>query len=227
MRYTTVLIDLDHCLLDSDASEDEALRNTFQIAGVAHRENHSEIYRRINDGLWNAVERGEMSPNDVRYARFRHFVDETGVDADPVEMADLFVEGLGRFGRLYPGAEVMLEMLSRQATLGLVTNGIGEVQRRRISRLGLDRYFSAYVISGEAGVAKPDPRIFETISDMLGNPAGSTMLMVGDSLTSDMAGGANFGIDTCWYNPHGRIADGTKPTHEIRDLRQLLEVAGA
>ena len=106
-----------------------------------------------------------------------------------------------------------------------MTNGLGDVQRARIERLGLERYFDAIVISGEVGVSKPDPAIFELAFADLGFPPLDTVVMVGDSLSSDMRGAANAGIAGCWYNPQRRSADPTVSlTHEIATLGDLAAI---
>jgi 2-haloacid dehalogenase len=221
MRYPVVLLDLDHCLLDSHASEQQAYDEALRSVGVADPAALFPTYERINGALWMAVERGEVSPNDVRFLRFEQFVAETGINADSVAMADAFIEGLGAKGELYPGIETVLAELATATTLGLVTNGIGQVQRTRIARLGFDRFFSAYIISGEAGVAKPNPEIFDRILSELGNPDRADVLMVGDSLTSDIAGGRNARIHTCWYNPNGVDPGAQTPDHIVSTLDEL------
>ncbi len=205
--YSTVLLDLDHTLLDSDASESAAFEHTMRFAGVADPAELFDTYRRINLAMWAQVEAGAMSADDVRVLRFEEFNRVSRIDVDPHAMAEVFVAALGANGDLYPGAREMLEEIRVVATLGLVTNGISEVQRARVARLGLDRYFHAIVVSSEEATAKPGSAIFDIAFDRLGSPDRSSAVMVGDSLSSDMAGGYGYGIATCWYNPSGRVAD--------------------
>jgi len=105
-----------------------------------------------------------------------------------------------------------------------VSNGLGEVQRSRIERLGIAHYFDAIVISGEVGTAKPGSAIFDIAFELLGRPDPSGAVMIGDSLESDMAGAANYGIDSCWYNPNGAPApEGiTRQVVQLGDLRHLV-----
>ena len=221
MTYTTLLFDLDHTLLDSDESEALAYAATMRRAGVANPEQHFDRYRQINRALWAEVERGEIGPNQVRSTRFDQFGDEIGVDFGP-DAADWYVQELGANGDLYPGARQILDDVSRRAKIALVTNGIGEVQRARVERLALARYFDAIVISGEVGTAKPGTEIFDIAFDQLGNPDKATSVMIGDSLSSDIRGGSNYEIDTCWYNPHGATAGrDDQITHEIADLSEV------
>jgi YjjG family noncanonical pyrimidine nucleotidase len=226
MRYTTLLFDLDFTLFDSDVSEDRAFRHALDAVGVDWSEKILATYNEINGALWKAVERGELTPLDVRTRRFEELFDALGLTVDAEKAADAFVDGMGSFGSLYPGAREVLEELSPSGTTALVTNGLGEVQRARIERLGLEPYFDVIVISGEEGVAKPGTAIFDLAFDRMGEPERESSLMIGDSLSSDMAGGVAYGIDTCWFNRDGRSAapDELPITHTITDLHQLLEV---
>jgi 2-haloacid dehalogenase len=220
-RYPTVLLDLDHTLFDSDESERQAFHRALAAQGVADPERHLETYVRINTALWAAVERGVRSAIEVRLCRFAELVEVCALDADPHRLADAFVLGLGACGELYPGAVDALDELAGTATLALVTNGLGEVQRARLERLGLADRFAAVVISGEVGVAKPAGAFFDLAFAQLGDPDRTGTLMVGDSLSADIAGGAACGTSTCWYNPHGRDAGVHLVDHVIARLDEL------
>ena len=142
-------------------------------------------------------------------------------------MAGDFVAGLGANGELYDGAREVLERLSASASLAMVTNGLSEVQRARIDRLAIAEYFDAIIISAEVDTAKPGTEIFELTFAALKSPSKDTTVMVGDSLTSDICGGTNYGVATCWYNPHGHSRqESDQVSHEIGDLRELLRFIG-
>lgn len=226
MPYETILFDLDHTLYDSHESERQAYAHATSLAGLADADTHFERYFTINREMWAAVERGDILPTEVRVRRFDRFAAEVGLDADTQRMADDFVWGLGAYGELYDDAQQLLARLAGQASLALVTNGLSEVQRSRLSRLGIADYFDAIVISSEVGVTKPRPDIFEIAFEQLGNPPKASAVMIGDSLTSDIAGGRNFGIDTCWYNPEGIIASvNDLPTYQVETLTEIDKVA--
>ncbi len=221
MRYTTVLFDLDHTLLDSDTAERIALNETLSAFGVDAPEQHLETYRTINSALWKRVEAGELSPNEVKFVRFERFADVIGLDAAPDALAKRFVAELPEHGDLFPGVPELLSALHGATTLGMVTNGIGTIQRRRIDRLGLHAQLPHVAISGEVGVAKPDPAIFEHLALPRWEPERT--VMIGDSLTSDIAAGAAAGIDTIWLNAHERPMTGpATPTVEVRSIGEIL-----
>ena len=224
MRYTTLLFDLDHTLIDGHASEAAAFDYTLRRAGSEVPSYYLAPYTVINAALWAAVERGEITPNDVRSERFAQLIAATDLQADPQAMGDDFVHGMGANGDLYPGTRETLDSLAQAATVALVTNGIGEVQRARIARLDLDRFFDAIVISGEVGVAKPGSEIFDLTFEKLGDPDKAKTLMVGDSLSSDMAGGIAYGIGTCWYAAHATGSTDMPLDHTIITLDELLPI---
>ena len=225
MPYSTLLFDLDHTLFDSDASEFAAFDTTMRAAGFDTPFDHFATYQRINLDLWAGVERGEVQPIDVRRVRFERLFSEVDVDANVEEMATLFVTSLGENGDLYPGVIELLDRLEPHARLGLVTNGLSDVQRARLERVGIADCFEAVVISSEVGVTKPGREIFDIAFARLGAPPVGTALMIGDSLTSDIAGGANYGMATCWYNPQGRMRGPADiVTHEIADLTDLIPI---
>ena len=135
-------------------------------------------------------------------------------------MATRYATELGDQGDLYPGVLMVLDQLAERAKLALVTNGLGSVQRARLSRLGISDRFAAIVISGEVGVSKPHPQIFDIAFQRLGHPDRTRALMIGDSLSSDMAGASRYGIATCWYNRDGAPRPDSV-AHEIRSLAEL------
>ncbi len=227
MAYSTVLLDLDHTLLDSDASEALAFDATLRAAGAEDPSIFFDTYVSINTALWEAVERGEISPNQVKTDRFSKLVAETELDADPAIMASNYIVGLAEHGELYPNALNVLDTLAASSRLALVTNGLGEVQRRRVERLGISSHFETLVISGEAGVSKPAPEIFDLAFAALGNPDRAATIMVGDSLSSDIRGGSDYGLATCWYNAKAKPRSGDSViTHEISSLQELPGLIG-
>lgn len=226
MPYSTLLFDLDNTLFDAASCEPAAFDYALAAGDVADPGRYWEAFSEINNALWDAVVRQELTANEVQARRFSDLVVAAGLDADPVVLADEYLVGMGAHGELYPGAREVLERLRQRAALALVTNGLGEVVRARIDRLELEPLFDAILISGEVDTAKPGPEIFELTFEALGRPAKETALMIGDSLSSDIAGAYNYGIAACWYNPAGKPRpDGLHIDHEIASLQELSQLA--
>jgi 2-haloacid dehalogenase len=223
-KYTTVLFDLDHTLLDSHASEQAAFAHTMRSVDVEPSPEVFTIYDRVNQALWRQVESGDLSPNDVKVQRFEQLLRELSADGDAAAMGAIFVQGLADHGELYAGVRELLDALHGRLRMGLVTNGIGPTQRGRIDRLELGRYFDAVSISGELGVSKPDPQIFDHTLATMQIEDRDDVVMVGDSLPSDIAGATNAGIDSIWFNPNGVTGETAAPTHTVASIDELVDL---
>ena len=223
-KYTTLLFDADGTLFDYDRAEREALLNTFKHFSVPHDEDEIVTgYRLINNELWRQFESGMISLPELRAERFARLFKSLGLDLDPHKFGEIYILKLGECSVLLPTAIELLEELKGKYRMALVTNGIAVVQRRRIKKAGLDRYFRLIVISEEIGYPKPDPLFFDITLKKLDNPDKDEVLIIGDSLTSDIAGGNLSGIDTCWFNPESKDNEGEfQSTYSIKKLLDLL-----
>lgn len=229
MSFGTILFDLDHTLLDSDTSLDQAYLAAASAASIDDPTEHRAAFERINDQLWRAVERAEISPNDVRLRRFETLLDHLGRADEAPRLAELmaeaFVAGLVEHGELYPGVlDLLGELSDRQ--LALVTNGIGAVQRGRLDRLGLADRFDVVAISGELGMSKPGRAIFDHVLADLGEPIRSDVVMVGDNWSSDILGARAAETSAVWFN-HRRSAapddlDGVIEASTVADVRRAV-----
>jgi len=224
LRYSHVLLDLDHTLFDTETSLRMAYHDALQSVGADGSQSY-ERFDEINQALWRRVEAHELTPPEVHIARFVELDSQLGLGADPQDMAEAFAVGMGAHGELYPGALQVLDQLATKATLALITNGLSDIQRTRIDRLGIRGHFAAVTISAEAGTSKPGAAIFDLTFQALGDPDRSTAVMVGDNLGSDIAGGKNAGIATCWYNPAGAAASDAHPAdYTIGSLDELVSI---
>ena len=226
-RYGIVFLDADETLFDFARAEDEALRRAFELRGLAPSEGAFRDYLEINAELWRRLERGEVGQGFLRTERFRLLFERRGLDLDAGAFGEDYVGLLAEQAFLLPGAEELCAYLASKYRLAIVTNGIAEVQRGRLGRSPIRGGIELLVVSEEAGWAKPDPRIFARACELLGLSSPSErdkagMLMVGDSLSSDIRGAASFGIDSCWINWKGAANEsGIAPTYEVRDLAAL------
>ncbi len=227
MSYHWLLFDLDNTLFDFDTAEVKALAQTLAQFGLVYTPEIGDLYHRINSKIWQAFERGELTAVQLRVSRFQQLFAELGAPIDPATFSRQYLQNLGDCSDLMDGAEAVVNTLRQNCQLALITNGLSEVQRPRLANSTIGQWFTAVVISDELGIAKPDPRIFDAVFAQMGQPAKSEVLMIGDSLSSDIQGGVNYGLDTCWYNPQGRPnPNGVTPTYEIRHLSQLLGLNG-
>lgn len=212
MRYSTVLFDSDETLLDFKKSEREAIIGALSFSGVDATSEIIADYSEINKGLWKLLEKGEIKKDELKYKRFEVLFEKYGVKGDPKATANKYMELLSKRGYLLDGAREICERLSKKADLYIVTNGIKFIQKGRLADSGIVCYFKDIFISEDAGFDKPRVEFFEYVAGRIPSFSKKNTLIVGDSLTSDIAGGIKYGIDTCWYNPKGEAA----PT-EIKD----------
>ncbi len=223
MKYTWLLFDADHTLFDFPQAEFNALRRTLQQRNLPFRAEFFHTYSRYNQQVWEEFERGEITSLELRLKRFRLFIEEAGLADDPEAISPLYLQNLALGTELLPGAEEVIRALQGRYRLALVTNGLKEVQRPRLERSALREAFEQIFISEEIGAAKPSRAYFEAVFRGLGHPPKKSVLLIGDSLTSDMRGGLDYGTDTCWYNPAGKTTD-MQVTYQIARLTELLEL---
>jgi 2-haloacid dehalogenase len=158
-------------------------------------------------------------------ARFADFFEDRGIELDPRSFSPLYLAMLGEGAFLFPGVRELLEEVSASHILAIITNGITEVQKRRIAKAGIGGYFRAVIISDEIGFSKPDQAYFSHAMRALGISDPAEALIVGDSLSSDILGGIRSGIDTCWFNPgHHQASEGIVPTYEIDSFDLLRPI---
>ncbi len=221
--YTWVFLDADRTLFDYDTAECGALAAALAEEGIKASAEHVRVYRTVNEALWRRFELGGVTQDTVRVERFRQFAEKFGLTFDPAVFSDRYVKRLSERADLMEDAEDVVRALHGKVGLLLLTNGMPEVQRSRLANSPLHNLFQHVVISEEVGAAKPDRRIFDFAMQSAGSPSASQVLMVGDSLSSDIEGAVRYGIDSCWLNPNGK-KNGTDfhPTYEIGSLPELI-----
>lgn len=234
MAYRLLIFDADGTLFDYDRGEAYALSAAFRDHRIGFDEvTMVPLYRRINKNIWNAFEAGGIAQGEISSRRFGEFFRELGVACDIPAFSASYLGHLGEADFLIEGAADVVEKLAGSYSMAIVTNGLSRVQRGRFRKAPITEHFHPIVISDEVGVQKPNPEIFEHIFDAYPEVPRDEVLMIGDSLTSDIAGGVAAGIDTCWLNPGrdpgtGGGAEGGRfvpdPTYEIRSLGDLLRI---
>lgn len=222
-RYKALLLDADDTLLDFQENERESVRKVFAQFGLSADDCVLARYSEINKALWLSHERGEIAKQTIWDERFPRLFKALGVDQDGLRAERLYRAALGEGSQTVPGAVELCRELSRTYVLYIITNGAAETQYSRIRNAGLEQWMRRIFISEEVGAPKPDPRYFDAVFAQIPF-SRPECLIVGDSLTSDIQGGSNAGVDTCWYNPGFKVAVGLKPTYEIHVLNELKDV---
>lgn len=217
-----LLLDLDDTILDFHQSEYYAIRKTLSAFSVDPTDPVCDLYSRINLAHWKALERKEITREQLETSRFAQLFAQLGVDADPVACGKLYYENLSQGHYFLPGAQEAVQALSKQYELYMVTNGTSIVQHRRIASSGLAPCFRDIFISQEMGADKPDMLFFQNAFARIPDFAPDKAMIIGDSLTSDIRGGKNAGVATCWINPRHKTAPAdNQPDHQIESIAQL------
>jgi len=223
--YKIILMDADNTLFDFDAAERYALKMTFKESHLELTETMNRKYAEINQQLWDEVEQGTMTQGRLKVERFQRLFRELGIRRNSQAFSERYIVWLSRGTFLIPGAERLCRYLSRKYTLAILTNGITDVQIPRIQNSTIGKYFQHVIVSEEIAFSKPDVRFFQHAAQVLGAERKNDMLMIGDSLQSDILGGLNFGIDTCWLNNRFvRNRTEIQPKFEISRLDQLRTI---
>ncbi len=223
-RYPVYLMDADDTLFDFGQAERNAFFKTFEaLSGQTCTEELYICYNRLNSALWKALERREITKKELQNTRFAIFLKERGLTGDGAAWNEAYLDRLAEGSFLLDGALEVCQELSKTSKIYLATNGITRVQKKRLADSEIAPYISGIFVSEEAGAEKPDIRYFDYVLEKLGNPDKCDVLMVGDSLTSDMAGGCAAGIDTCWFCPHEKAQSTDLPiTMRISSLSELF-----
>lgn len=220
--FEILLIDLDDTILDFKKQEYVAIRKTLSDAGLEPTEAVCARYSQINDWHWKQLEKGAMTRDEVLYGRFRVLFEEMGIHANPVHTSEAYMENLGSGHYFLPGAEAAIRSLGQKYRVFLASNGTSVVQKRRIASAGLEGLVEGIFISQDAGVNKPGKGFFDYCFARIPNFDIQKVLMVGDSLSSDILGGQNAGIPTCWVAPEEKSCTLEKaPTYRIESITQL------
>lgn len=225
MRFKAVLIDIDDTLFDFRQSSFEAMQNALASRGVRFTWDDMAAYEIHNNALWKQFERGEVAKDFIFTERFRRYFSERGLDIDPAGFNTDYLRGLAEGYAFMPHCRELLEALHGKYKIFIVTNGDAFAQKSRIARSGLAHLFDGVFISEELGCRKPEKVFYDKVFEIIGPEYRTCSLMVGDSLTSDMQGGRNAGIPTCYY---GRREDAdSRCDYVIEDLLDLLPLLDA
>ena len=223
--FEFLFLDLDDTILDFQKAEHIALSKTLKEFGLEPTERVLKRYNLINKAHWEALERKELTREQVLVGRFQMLFEEMGIAAEPVAIARAYEDNLSIGHWFLPGAEEAVEALSKKYKLYLASNGTAKVQAGRLKSANISRFFEEVFVSQELGANKPSLEYFEKCFARIPGFEKSKAIIVGDSLTSDILGGQNAGIATCWVNPHHKAGrEDIRVDYEIEALSQLEDL---
>lgn len=224
-KYKWLLFDADDTLLDFKAGEAAALKSALEGMGLPTEREIIDTYSRINENLWKMLERGEMTKPRLKNLRFEQLCEHFSFAVDPIALSDSYFENLKKQSMLLPGAYDVCKALAEKYEMYIITNGTLEIQLARFGGCAIKDFFKKAYISDEIGYAKPSRGFFDAVAADIPDFDKSRALVIGDSLTSDIKGGVEYGIDTCWYDPQGKDApEGMNITYTVKDIRDILDI---
>lgn len=226
-KYKYLLWDIDGTVLDFLAAERAAIRQLFEKYGFGSCSDEMlRRYSEINVKYWQALERNEMTKAEILIGRFREFFSEEGIDVKYAEAFNSDYQiALGDTIVFCDDAKEILKEEKKSFTLIAITNGTKTAQTKKLWNSGLDKIFDYIFISEDVGYEKPNKEFFDAVIGKAGIEELSEILIIGDSLTSDIAGGKNINVDTCWYNPTGKENNtDVIPTFCINNLHELENI---
>jgi len=224
MKHRLFLFDLDDTLLDFKASEQLSFERTMRELGlVTLPDDLFGRYQGFNLALWKAFEQGTVSKDFLKVERFRQTFAASGLELDPQAASRLYLESLADTVVLVDGAQQLCETLAGIGEVGIITNGVEQIQHRRIAAAKLHVHLSFVATSEACGHAKPDHRFFDYTVRMARAFSHAETVIVGDRLDADILGANRFGIESCWFNP-GRVVNASeaRPTCEVAHLNEVV-----
>lgn len=223
-KYTTLYFDLDNTLLDFSAAEHSAIQKLFALHNLPCDAEKIAKYSAINQTWWERFEKGEIKKEEIYSGRFREYLEFYNFDGDHQKMAEDYFEFLSEGYDLINGADKALDYIKQKGyTVCITTNGMSRTQYRRINNCSIKQYFDYIFVSEDAGHQKPEIEYFDYVMSNTPEKDKSKILVIGDSLSSDILGGVNFNVDTCWLNPKGKQGL-PKPTYEIANIMQIIDI---
>lgn len=225
MSYTSLFFDLDDTLLDFGLAEASAIRKVLSQNALPSDDETIKIYSEINKSFWQRFERNEIKREDIFVNRFSCLLGRLGISFDPnILSKEYFCALADGFFKVQYAEEILSYLKQKGYNLYATTNGVSFTQLRRIKGSGLEGFFDGIFISEDSGFQKPDKRYFDYVISKIPEKNKENILIIGDSQTSDILGGINSGISTCFFNPKGKEKkyDSAFEISSLLDLKKIL-----
>ena len=220
-QWDWILFDADDTLFHFDAFG--GLQRLFKGYNVNFTSDDYHEYQAINKPLWVEYQNGAISALQLQHQRFNGWAEKLSVTPDALNSG--FLSAMAEICVPLEGAVALLNALKGKVNMGIITNGFTALQQERLQRTGFRDYFDLLVISEQVGYAKPHPAIFNYALEKMGQPSPQRVLMVGDNPDSDILGGINAGLRTCWLNADGREKPvAITPDWQVSSLHELQSI---
>lgn len=219
------LVDADDTLLDFHGVSEIALKEAFVLSDIEWKEEYLTKYRQINESLWQALERKELSRAELMDRRFHIYLAYLGFEkVDATAFNKQYIRILSTQPVYIEGAEEFLSALKKRGRVYIVTNGTAEIQRSRFSICKLCEKVDGVFISQEAGYDKPDKRYTDYVISRIEGFDREGAVWIGDSLSADIQAAQNAGITSIWFNPHKKEKKGYIPDYEGENYQKILDI---
>lgn len=214
-KYDWYLFDLDNTILDFNIASKLALEETLTHCYVPPSKGNTALYHDINKSYWIRYEKGLIDSSTLRKGRFEDFLKEVNHEYDALKMSQVYLDFLLKNSYEISGSIQVLEKLAKNSKLALITNGLSDVQHKRLEKHQLKKHFQHIFISDEMGVSKPANEFFEIVHNKIDLPNKKEVLVIGDNPISDIEGANNFGYDSLFYNYGNKESKQVKATYKI------------
>ncbi|HBV24176.1 MAG TPA: noncanonical pyrimidine nucleotidase, YjjG family [Jeotgalicoccus sp.] len=222
--YKAIFLDIDDTVFNFKKCSESALKETFSTLNLEYNKDVFESFSLIDERLWKQQKEELLTVADVLDIRFVQLSDTLGLDYDSSLAKEHFGRLLGEQFIMEPGIEEVLKEISTDYKIYAASNGVLTMQENRLELSGLNKYFTDLYVSDDIGYAKPNINFF-TESMNRAKLKASEILMIGDSLVSDITGARAAGIDSVWYNPYGlENLSKISADYEIKDLHELAGI---
>ena len=227
MNIKVIFMDIDTTILDFDAGAAAGMKDCFHKVRLVYKPEMFKVFTEENNKIWRRIEKGELSIDDLYYVRWQAILGHLGLEADGVQMEKDFRVCLYNSAIPVPGAKESLTYLAPKYCLCAASNGPYDQQINRLQKAGMLHFFKHCFVSEKIGADKPGKEFFDGCFRELPGILPQECMMIGDSLTADIAGGISYGLQTCWFDYHStglKPDTDIKPDHIITDLSQISKI---
>ena len=224
MNLKVLFLDIDNTLLDFDVAAEQSMKHCFQMFGLGYEPEMFPIFNEENNKIWKMIEKRELAVADLRTIRWQTILARLGLEADGAAMEDEFKKALHESAVPVDGAMEILPYLYGKYRLCAASNGPYGQQINRLQKADMLKYFAHCFVSEQMGVEKPSRTFFERCFEKLPGVMPEETLMIGDSLSADIAGGRQMGMRTCWYDREqtGRLQEADFTIQNLQMLKEIL-----